>query len=74
MFPTIFTLAVNKLGKATGQGSGILCLSIAGGAVIPLLQGVLADTIGIQMAFILPMVCYLYIMFYGLKGSRIGLK
>lgn len=73
MFPTIFTLAVNKLGKATGQGSGILCLSIAGGALIPLLQGVLADAIGIQMAFVLPVLCYLYILFYGLKGSRIGL-
>ncbi|PKG81873.1 L-fucose:H+ symporter permease [Colwellia sp. 75C3] len=74
MFPTIFTLAVNKLGKATGQGSGILCLSIAGGALIPLLQGVLADAIGIQMAFVLPVMCYLYIMFYGVKGSRIGLQ
>ncbi len=74
MFPTIFTLAVNKLGKSTGQGSGILCLSIAGGAIVPLLQGGLADTIGIQLSFILPVFCYLYIMFYGLKGSTIGLK
>ena len=71
MFPTIFTLAVNDLGTSTGQGSGILCLSIAGGAVIPLFQGILADTIGIQLAFIFPAICYLYIMFYGVKGASI---
>ncbi|PCH96215.1 MAG: glucose/galactose MFS transporter [Gammaproteobacteria bacterium] len=74
MFPTIFTLAVKDLGKVTGQGSGILCLSIAGGAIIPLFQGMLADIIGIQLAFILPIICYLYIMFYGIKGFNVGIK
>ncbi|NRB23337.1 L-fucose:H+ symporter permease [Shewanella sp.] len=74
MFPTIFTLAVKDLGKVTGQGSGILCLSIAGGAIIPLFQGMLADLIGIQLAFILPVFCYLYIIFYGVKGSTLGIK
>lgn len=68
MFPTIFTLAVAGLGKHTGQGSGILCAAIVGGALVPLLQGALADTMGIQLAFLLPAVCYLYIVFYGLKG------
>lgn len=68
MFPTIFTLGVDGLGRHTGQGSGILCMAIVGGAVIPLLQGYLADTIGIQHAFFIPVLCYAYILYYGLKG------
>lgn len=68
MFPTIFTLAIDGLGKHTGQGSGILCTAIVGGALIPLAQGFLADTIGIHHAFILPVLCYVYIAYYGVKG------
>jgi len=71
MFPTIFSLAINGLGKHTSQGSGILCLAIVGGAVIPLFQGLLADSIGIQPAFFLPILCYLFIAYYGLSGSKI---
>ncbi len=71
MFPTIFSLAIYKLGIHTSQGSGILCLAIVGGALIPLLQGMLADTIGVQLAFVMPIFCYLYIAFYGVKGSRV---
>jgi FHS family L-fucose permease-like MFS transporter len=71
MFPTIFSLAVRGLGEHTSQGSGVLCLAIVGGALIPLLQGVLADAIGLQPAFILPVICYLYIVYYGLRGSRV---
>jgi len=69
MFPTIFSLAVTGLGKHTSQGSGILCMAIVGGALIPLLQGALADTIGIHHAFILPVLCYIFIAYYGIKGS-----
>jgi FHS family L-fucose permease-like MFS transporter len=69
MFPTIFSLALRGLGAHTSQGSGILCMAIVGGALIPLLQGVLADAIGIQMAFFLPIICYLYIAFYGVKSA-----
>lgn len=69
MFPTIFSLAINQLGSNTSQGSGIVCLAIVGGALVPLLQGVLADTIGIQQAFVVPLLCYFYIAYYGLKGS-----
>ncbi len=69
MFPTIFSLGVTGLGRHTSQGSGILCLAIVGGALIPLLQGLLADTYGVQNAFALAIVCYLYIAYYGLKGS-----
>uniref|UniRef100_UPI0035136474 glucose/galactose MFS transporter n=1 Tax=Neptunomonas phycophila TaxID=1572645 RepID=UPI0035136474 len=71
MFPTIFSLAVRGLGAHTSQGSGILCLAIVGGAIVPLIQGVAADAVGLQLAFIVPAVCYLYIVFYGLKGSEI---
>jgi MFS transporter, FHS family, L-fucose permease len=68
MFPTIFTLAIDGLGKHTGQASGILCMAIVGGAIIPVVQGFLADSIGIQHAFILPVLCYAYVAFYGWKG------
>ncbi len=70
MFPTIFSLAIAGLKQYTSQGSGILCLAIVGGAILPLLQGMLADNIGVQMAFILPLVCYIYIAFYGLNGCK----
>ena len=69
MFPTIFSLGLKGLGQHTSQGSGILCLAIVGGAIVPLLQGVLADTYGVQPAFLLAIACYVYIVFYGLKGS-----
>jgi FHS family L-fucose permease-like MFS transporter len=71
MFPTLFSLAVNGLGKHTGQGSGILCAAIVGGAVIPVVQGLFADRIGIQQAFFIPVLCYLYIAYYGWKGHRL---
>ncbi|OYR07900.1 sugar MFS transporter [Brucella grignonensis] len=70
MFPTIFSLALHGLGKHTSQGSGILCLAIVGGAIIPLIQGALADTVGIHLAFLMPIICYIYIAYYGLIGSK----
>ena len=70
MFPSIFTLGVDGLGPLTGDGSALLIAAIVGGAIIPELQGVLADRIGIHHAFVLPVLCYLYIAFYGFKGSR----
>jgi FHS family L-fucose permease-like MFS transporter len=70
MFPTIFTLAIDGLGKHTSQGSGILCFAIVGGAVVPLAMGALADSIGIHYAFLITLICYLYIMFYGLSGYK----
>ncbi|MCV2884522.1 sugar MFS transporter [Aestuariibacter sp. AA17] len=70
MFPTIFSLAIQRLGALSSQGSGLLCVAIVGGALIPLIQGALADQIGIQMAFFIPALCYLYIAWYGAKGHR----
>ena len=69
MFPTIFTLAVKGLGSMTSKGSGLVCQAIVGGALIPLVQGVAADMIGIQLSFIVPMLCYIYIGWYALNGS-----
>lgn len=70
MFPTIFSLAINGLGQHTSQGSGILCLAIVGGAIVPLIQGVLADGIGLQSSFFLPIICYVFIAYYGFSGSK----
>jgi len=72
MFPTIFSLALQQLGKHAPQGSGILCLAIVGGAIVPLLQGMLADSIGITLSFLLPAACYLFIAYYGVVGSRVS--
>jgi len=69
MFPSIFTLAIAGLGPLTGKGSGLLVAAIVGGAIIPELQGLLTDKIGIHHAFFLPVICYIYIIFYALKGS-----
>jgi MFS transporter, FHS family, L-fucose permease len=70
MFPNIFTLGIVGLGPMTSKGSGLIMTAIVGGAIIPYLLGVLADKVGIQHAFVLPMICYLYIAWYGLWGSK----
>jgi MFS transporter, FHS family, L-fucose permease len=70
MFPSIFTLGVAELGPLTGDGSGIMIMAIVGGAIIPLVQGAIADRIGIHHAFFLPVICYLYILFFALSGSK----
>jgi FHS family L-fucose permease-like MFS transporter len=71
MFPTIFSLGIERMGPLTGKASSLLIMAIVGGAVLPFLQGFLADNIGIQHAFVLPLLCYAYIVFYGLRGSII---
>jgi FHS family L-fucose permease-like MFS transporter len=70
MFPSIFTLGVAELGPLTGDGSGIMIMAIVGGAIIPLAQGAIADKIGIHHAFFLPVICYLYILYFALSGSK----
>jgi FHS family L-fucose permease-like MFS transporter len=67
MFPTIFTMALHGLGKYTGQGSGILCMAIVGGAIVPFAQGALADSMGVQLSFLLPAACYAFILYFGIK-------
>jgi FHS family L-fucose permease-like MFS transporter len=73
MFPTIFSMALHKLGPMTGQGSGVLCMAIVGGAIVPLVQGAFADRIGLQFSFFVPIVCYAYILFFGVKYARLYL-
>jgi FHS family L-fucose permease-like MFS transporter len=70
MWPCIFPLSLNGLGKHTSQGSGILVMMVVGGALIPLLQGALAGVsgIGYQYSFIIVLACYAYILFFALKG------
>jgi FHS family L-fucose permease-like MFS transporter len=72
MFPVIFTLSIDGLGIHTSRASSILVMMIVGGAVIPFIQGNLADikSIGIQKSFLVPLVCYLYLVFFALKGYK----
>jgi MFS transporter, FHS family, L-fucose permease len=70
MFPSIFTLGIAELGPLTGDGSGMLVMAIVGGAIIPVAQGAIADRIGIHHAFFLPVICYLYIVYYAFSGSK----
>ncbi|EPR16180.1 MFS transporter [Sphingobium indicum IP26] len=69
MFPTIFTLGIKGLGPLTEEGSGLLIMAIAGGALV-VVQGWLADHFGLQTSFLLTAACELYILFYALWGSR----
>lgn len=70
MWPCIFPMAIKGLGEHTNQGSGYLVMAIFGGAVIPLLQGYIADLIGVQASFLLIAISYAYLLFYALKGRQ----
>ncbi len=70
MFPSIFTLGLRGLGPLTGKASGLLVASIVGGAIIPELQGIFADRIGIHHAFFMPAICYTYIVYFAVACSR----
>jgi FHS family L-fucose permease-like MFS transporter len=69
MFPSIFTLGIEGLGPLTGEGSGVLIAAIVGGAIIPLITGKIADIYGIHHSFVIPAICYLYILFFAIKGQ-----
>lgn len=72
MFSNVFTLAIKWLGKYTSQASSLLVMMILGGAIMPPLQGFIADRLGdAHIAFILPIICYLYLAWYGFKGCNI---
>ncbi len=70
MWPNIFTLAIAGLGKYTSQGSSLLVMAILGGALVPVIQGFVADSYGVQISFVVPMICYIYILYYGFAGSK----
>ena len=68
MFPTIFTLAIDGLGAYRQAPNP--CTAIVGGAILPVVQGFFVDNIGIHHAFFIPVLCYIYIAYYGLKGHK----
>ncbi|HET9100501.1 MAG TPA: sugar MFS transporter [Acidobacteriaceae bacterium] len=71
MWPNIFALGLAELGRLTNQGSSLMVAAIIGGAILPLLQGIVADHIGIHHAFFIPALCYVYLCFFGFKGSNV---
>jgi MFS transporter, FHS family, L-fucose permease len=71
MFPTIFALSIKSLGPLTKTGSSLLVMAIIGGAVFPAIMGSISDLISIQRAFVVPLVCYLYIFYFAVSGHRV---
>jgi len=72
MFPTIFALGIKDLGEETKLASSFLVMAIIGGAAAPLIMGAISDATGsIQVAYVVPMICFAYILFFGLKGYKI---
>ncbi|HIY76864.1 MAG TPA: sugar MFS transporter [Candidatus Sphingobacterium stercorigallinarum] len=74
VWPAIWPLALKGVGKFTSAASGILVMGIAGGAVIPLLYGTLAHSIGAHQAYWIALPCYLYILYYALAGHKVRKK
>lgn len=71
MFPTIFSMALHGLGRQTGQASGLLCMAIVGGALVPFAQGALADGNGVQVSFFVPLACYAFILYFGARYANL---
>jgi len=71
MFPTIFALSIRHLGPYTKRGSSLVVMAILGGAVIPALMGRISDASNIQMAFFVPLVCYLFVLYFAVSGYRV---
>jgi FHS family L-fucose permease-like MFS transporter len=75
MWPCIFDLSIKGLGKHTSQGSSILVMGILGGALLPPLQGLVADSsLGLHLSFFVPIVCYAYLFYFGYKVRKILIK
>jgi len=70
MFPTIFALSIKNLGPLTKRGSSLLVMAIIGGALFPAMMGRISDASSIQRAFAVPLLCYLFILYFGLAGYR----
>jgi len=72
MFPTIFALGIKGLGPLTKKGSSLLVMSIVGGAIFPVIMGYIADVSTMALGFIVPLVCFAFIVFYGVRGYKVG--
>src|SRR5712672_528072 len=70
MFPTIFALSLKNLGALTKRGSSLLVMSIIGGALIPAVMGRISDASNIRIAFVMPLLCYVYVIYFALRGYR----
>ncbi|WP_443944562.1 sugar MFS transporter [Pedobacter sp. AW1-32] len=70
MFSNIYTLAIAKLGAYTSQGSSLLVMAILGGAIMPLIQAAIADKIGVHHSFVLPLLCYVFILYFGIYCAK----
>ena len=70
MYPNIFALGIAELGPLTSKGSGVITIGNVGGAILPPLFGFVADRVGIQYAFFIPIVGYLFVVYYGLVGYK----
>ena len=70
MFPNIFALGIAGLGPMTSKGSGLIMTAVVGGAIVPALIGYVADKTSIQYSFVIPAICYIFIAYYGLWGSK----
>jgi FHS family L-fucose permease-like MFS transporter len=70
MFPTIFALSIKDLGKYTKLGASLLVMAIIGGAVFPAIMGLISDRTNIQTAFVIPLICYVYVLYFGVSGYK----
>jgi FHS family L-fucose permease-like MFS transporter len=70
MFPTIFALSIKNLGALTKRGSSLLVMAIVGGALFPAIMGRISDAASIQRAFVVPLLCYVFILYFGLSGYK----
>jgi FHS family L-fucose permease-like MFS transporter len=72
MFPTIFALGIKNLGPLTKRGSSLMVMAIVGGAIFPAVMGRISDARNIQTAFVVPLICYAYILYFALAGYRLA--
>src|SRR5205823_4520931 len=70
MFPTIFALGIKNLGALTKRGSSLMVMAIVGGAFFPAIMGRISDAVSIQKAFLVPLLCYVYILYFGVRGYK----
>lgn len=74
VYPIIFSLSMQDLKEYTKTGSSVFLLGIVGGAIVPPLMGYISDTIGIKYSFIIPLICYVYLLFFAIKGHKVNIK
>ncbi len=74
IYPIVFTLSIKGLGEYTKTASSLLIMGIIGGAIVPPIMGIISDKVGIRFAFFAPLVCYAYLLYYGIKEGAKDVK